>query len=56
MSSRPPSAAPKLAGYEYETLLGSGGFADVFLYRQARPQRRVAIKVLLSTVDRKSVV
>ena len=55
MSSRPPSAAPKLAGYEYETLLGSGGFADVFLYRQARPQRRVAIKVLLSTVLDESV-
>ena len=50
MSSRPPSAPPRLAGYEYEKLLGSGGFADVFLYRQARPQRRVAIKVLLSTV------
>src|SRR5699024_1207498 len=29
---------------------GSGGFADVFLYRQFRPQRRVAIKVLLSNV------
>lgn len=50
MSSRPPSAPPRLTGYEYEKLLGSGGFADVFLYRQARPQRRVAIKVLLSTV------
>jgi serine/threonine protein kinase len=50
MSSRPPSAPPRLVGYEYEKLLGSGGFADVFLYRQARPQRRVAIKVLLSTV------
>ena len=50
MSSRPPSAPPRLAGYEYEQLLGSGGFADVFLYRQFRPQRRVAIKVLLSDV------
>ncbi|MGY5765861.1 protein kinase domain-containing protein [Brachybacterium sp. DNPG3] len=50
MSSRPPSAPPRLPGYEYETLLGSGGFADVFLYRQFRPQRRVAIKVLLSDV------
>ena len=55
MSSRPPSAPPRLAGYEYEKLLGSGGFADVFLYRQARPQRRVAIKVLLSTVLDESV-
>ena len=55
MSSRPPSAPPRLVGYEYEKLLGSGGFADVFLYRQARPQRRVAIKVLLSTVLDESV-
>ncbi len=55
MSSRPPSAPPRLAGYEYERLLGSGGFADVFLYRQARPQRLVAIKVLLSTVLDESV-
>ncbi|MDN5685938.1 MAG: serine/threonine protein kinase [Brachybacterium sp.] len=50
MSSRPPSPPPRLPGYEYEQILGSGGFADVFLYRQARPQRRVAIKVLLSDV------
>ncbi|WP_422115149.1 serine/threonine-protein kinase [Brachybacterium sp. UNK5269] len=50
MSPRPPSPPPRLPGYEYEQLLGSGGFADVFLYRQFRPQRRVAIKVLLSTV------
>ena len=50
MSSRPPSPPPQLSGYEYEKLLGSGGFADVFLYKQFRPQRRVAIKVLLSTV------
>lgn len=50
MSRRPPSAPPRLPGYEYEELLGSGGFADVFLYRQFRPQRRVAIKVLLADV------
>ena len=55
MSSRPPSRPPRLAGYEYEQLLGSGGFADVFLYRQFRPQRRVAIKVLLSNVLDESV-
>nr|WP_155049607.1 serine/threonine-protein kinase [Microbacterium sp. ZXX196] len=28
-------------------MLGSGGFADVFLYEQKLPRRRVAIKVLL---------
>ncbi|MGP9539772.1 protein kinase domain-containing protein [Brachybacterium sp. AOP43-C2-M15] len=50
MTSRPPSPPPRLPGYEYEQILGSGGFADVFLYRQFRPQRRVAIKVLLSNV------
>lgn len=55
MSSRPPSRPPRLPGYEYEQLLGSGGFADVFLYRQSRPQRRVAIKVLLSNVLDESV-
>lgn len=55
MSSRPPSPAPQLPGYEYEQLLGSGGFADVFLYRQFRPRREVAIKVLLATVLDESV-
>ncbi|AMM21047.1 hypothetical protein AX769_14005 [Frondihabitans sp. PAMC 28766] len=30
--------------------LGSGGFADVFLYEQSMPRRRVAIKVLLPGV------
>nr|WP_218870256.1 serine/threonine-protein kinase [Herbiconiux flava] len=29
-------------------MLGSGGFADVFLYEQRMPRRRVAIKVLLA--------
>ena len=55
MSTRPPSRPPRLPGYEYEQPLGSGGFADVFLYRQFRPQRRVAIKVLLSNVLDESV-
>ncbi len=50
MSPRPPSRPPELPGYEYQSLLGSGGFADVFLYRQERPQREVAIKVLLADV------
>lgn len=50
MSRRPPPMPPLLPGYEYERLLGSGRFSDVFLYRQARPHRRVAVKVLLSSV------
>ncbi|WP_306232991.1 serine/threonine-protein kinase [Agrococcus beijingensis] len=44
---RAPSAPPELPGYDYVSLLGSGGFADVFLYEQLLPARRVAIKVLL---------
>jgi eukaryotic-like serine/threonine-protein kinase len=44
---RAPSAPPELPGYDYVSLLGSGGFADVFLYQQLLPSRRVAIKVLL---------
>ncbi len=45
---RPPSAPPEIPGFGYVQLLGSGGFADVFLYEQRMPRRRVAIKVLLS--------
>lgn len=47
-ASRPPTAPPDLPGFTYRELLGSGGFADVFLYDQALPQRRVAVKVLLA--------
>jgi serine/threonine protein kinase len=36
-----------LDGYEYVSLLGQGGFADVFEYQQRTPRRRVAVKVLL---------
>ncbi len=45
--SRAPSTPPLLDGYEYLGVLGTGGFADVFLYRQLRPRRDVAIKVML---------
>ena len=48
MSKRAPAAPPKIAGFEYRELVGSGGFSDVFLYEQQRPRRRVAVKVLLS--------
>jgi len=44
---RPPAPPPEIPGFEYEQLLGSGGFSDVFLYSQQRPRRRVAVKVLL---------
>ncbi|MFL2001000.1 serine/threonine-protein kinase [Microbacterium sp. A1-JK] len=44
---RAPQAPPELAGFTPVELLGSGGFADVFLYQQQLPRRRVAVKVLL---------
>ncbi|WP_245884574.1 serine/threonine-protein kinase [Glaciihabitans tibetensis] len=43
-----PSAPPTLSGFSYLHVLGSGGFADVFLYEQNMPRRQVAVKVLLS--------
>ena len=43
---RQPAPPPDLPGYTVERLLGSGGFADVYLYSQRMPQRQVAIKVL----------
>jgi len=42
------STPPVLPGYEFVRLLGSGGFADVFLYEQQLPKRSVAVKVLLT--------
>ncbi|MBD5785582.1 serine/threonine protein kinase [Cellulosimicrobium terreum] len=44
---RAPSPPPQIEGFEYVSLIGSGGFSDVFLYKQQRPRRRVAVKVLL---------
>lgn len=50
---RAPSPPPLLPGYEHRGLLGTGGFADVFLYEQVLPSRLVAVKVLLTeAVDR----
>ncbi len=37
---------PDLPGLVYERLLGSGGYSDVYLYRQHLPLRQVAVKVL----------
>lgn len=37
---------PDIPGLVPEVLLGSGGFADVFLYQQQLPSRKVAVKVL----------
>jgi serine/threonine protein kinase len=46
--SRPPSPPPELPGFQYVEPLGTGGFADVFLYEQQMPRRQVAVKVLLA--------
>jgi len=45
---RATSVPPELPGYTSLGLLGSGGFADVFLYEQRLPRRKVAVKVLLA--------
>ena len=38
---------PELPGHTWLRALGSGGFADVHLYRQELPAREVAVKVAL---------
>lgn len=50
MPTRLPAAPPILPGLAYIRPLGSGGFADVFLYEQDMPRRSVAVKVLPSDV------
>lgn len=46
--ARAPMRPPDLPGFDHVRLLGSGGYADVFLYQQQMPRREVAIKVLLA--------
>lgn len=50
MARRLPSQPPNLPGFSHIHILGSGGFADVFLYEQNMPRRQVAVKVMLSEV------
>lgn len=38
--------APSIPGLEFVRLLGSGGYADVYLYEQQSPRMNVAVKVL----------
>jgi len=52
---RRPSAPPILPGFTHVRLLGTGGFADVFLYEQNMPRRQVAVKVMLADVVTESV-
>lgn len=48
MSRRATAPPPVIEGYRYLQHLGTGGFANVYLYEQDRPRRKVAIKVLMS--------
>lgn len=50
MASRLPAAPPVLPGFQYVRPLGTGGFADVFLFEQNMPRRLVAVKVLLQNM------
>lgn len=50
MVRRLPSQPPVLPGFSHVHILGSGGFADVFLYEQNMPRRQVAVKVMLSEI------
>ncbi len=52
----PADKNPDIAGLTYVRKLGSGGYADVFLYDQATPQRKVAVKVLRETGLSASVI
>ena len=50
MTVRATSQPPALAGYTPIELVGTGGYADVFLYEQHMPNRKVAVKVLIADV------
>ena len=41
-----PVLPPTIPGLTYKGFIGSGGFADVYLYESASPVRNVAVKVL----------
>ena len=43
MTAAPP---PEIPGYRFVEAIGSGGYADVYRYRQQNPARDVAVKVL----------
>ena len=46
-TKRTPAAPPQLPGFTFLEVLGSGGFADVYLFEQHLPRRKIAVKVLL---------
>ena len=42
----PATSAPTIPGFTFIEPIGEGGLADVSLYEQRLPSRRVAVKVL----------
>lgn len=46
MTRAASGSAPEIPGLVYRQPLGSGGYADVFLYEQQQPRMPVAVKVL----------
>jgi serine/threonine protein kinase len=44
------ASGPELPGLKYISLLGSGGYADVYLYERDHPKIRVAVKLMKSSV------
>ncbi|MFT4263452.1 MAG: serine/threonine-protein kinase [Nocardioides sp.] len=45
------TAPPEIPGFTFVEPIGEGGFADVYLYEQRLPSRRVAVKVLKKGTD-----
>lgn len=43
---------PEIPGFTFVEPIGTGGFADVFLYRQQLPARQVAVKVLRESTSK----
>jgi predicted Ser/Thr protein kinase len=47
----PATSPPTIPGFTFVEPIGEGGFADVYLYEQRLPARRVAVKVLKKGTD-----
>ncbi len=55
MTKRPSARPPEIPGFAYVQHLGSGGFADVFLYRELSLDRMVAIKIISGQLSHEAV-
>ncbi|MGI3779933.1 MAG: serine/threonine-protein kinase [Janthinobacterium lividum] len=49
MTGGPEEVGPHIAGLEFRRRIGTGGYADVFLYRETSLDRDVAVKVVRET-------